>query len=224
MACITVPVETRPLLTRPTLRLGCAVTAAVALAACNGDYRFDLQSVAASDAGGDTALTNACATDIDCRLPNLHCDVISGACFECTLDDHCKTPGKPDCDTALHRCVECGASQSCARGQFCDPSTRVCLTSCHEGDQCAAPAIGCDGSRGACVTCTRDDHCVHAVSGHTCNRASGRCVQCDEDFECAAPTPLCERTSGACVACLAGSDCPSVAPLCNPSGWACVAP
>jgi hypothetical protein len=216
--------------------------AAIALAAvgCDGDFRFDSrQSVDASmpppdeaGAGADTGdddrrdgapPSGTCLTDKDCLLPSLHCDIGTGACVACTLDDHCTSPSTPDCDTYLHRCVECGASRTCAQGQVCDSRSRACLTACHGTFECAAPAIVCDPIRGVCLGCILDEECRGSASGPICNVASGRCVQCARDSDCAAPAARCEWTSGKCVQCLGSSDCSGATPLCDPSGWKCVA-
>jgi hypothetical protein len=173
--------------------------AALAAASCHGDLRFDELA--------------ACTQDPDCVLPSMHCN--AGQCVACTTDAHCKAPGFPRCDLALHRCVECGVSADCGGGGTC--RTGHCATPCTAG--CPASAPICDDL--VCAQCDDGRGCGGSAAGPVCFQHL--CGACKDDTTCGGATPRCDPVTHDCVQCQANADCGSARPLCDVSVGTCVA-
>ncbi len=180
-----------------------AVSAAL-IGACDANFRFDQK-----DASG------SCATDSDCPLATLHCDLTSGSCVPCTDDSACTTTGFPRCDTALHLCVECGSSQDCQAGWQC-VETHRCVPPCSSPADCSASVPNCNEITGVCYACNDLVPCATGV----CDDDSGRCVECKYDSQCS--SGYCQRALGKCVGCVLSSQCPASAPICDPASWSCI--
>lgn len=176
--------------------LRAALVAAAALVACHADLRFD-------DLG-------KCAADVDCGLSSLHCT--GGQCVACTSDAHCTAPGRPRCDLALHRCIECGVTGDCTGGAVC--KTGHCAPPCSAGCPAATPI--CDD--GVCVQCDEGKGCA---AGTLC--LAHACVTCGDDSDCGGATPRCEPVVHQCVQCQGNADCPSDTPLCDLALGRCAA-
>jgi Cys-rich repeat protein len=169
-------------------------------------------------------MPHGCVADADCKLASLHCDVVSGACFECVVDANCAAGMAHRCDAALHRCVECGVDGDCGSGQKCEPTTRRCVTTCDSIlTKCTDGTYICDPALGFCVRCHGDVECVLPGDQNICDTANGKCVECVADTDCPKAKPRCDRTRGTCAACLAPSDCAPSTPLCDPATRTCVA-
>jgi hypothetical protein len=173
-------------------------------AGCNGQLRFSDPDAATSAPG--------CFRDLECRLPSLHCDVVSKRCVACRMDADCAQPGAPRCDLALHRCVECGANSDCASQEICEPTTRRCVVQCAEGPAehiCPDSAPTCNELGNFCMQCRGDADCqLTTDDGQYCDNANGRCAHCVDDRHCSAPQPRCDRTRGRCGECVTVDDCP----------------
>jgi hypothetical protein len=177
--------------------------AAVALGSCHEDLVFDELST--------------CATDPDCLLPSLHCNPTDGQCVACVNDTHCTAPGFPRCDTAIHRCVECGLTSDCALGAVCRSGR--CAIPCTTSTVCPAAANRCDD--GYCVQCDDGVGCAGSPAGPIC--AGHTCVECKDDTTCGGAKPRCDPVTQDCVECQKNADCPAARPLCNVSIGACAA-
>ena len=120
------------------------------LAACDASFHFD---AAGADASSPDAQSSACTDDTSCSA-GLHCDLPSATCEACVSDEHCAgVSGRPRCDTALHRCVECGTNQDCGNLSVCENTTHLCVRSCTEDSACTAPAGHCDTVKKRCFEC-----------------------------------------------------------------------
>ena len=186
------------------------VAASVALAlaaACDGTFAFDQHA--------DASL-GPCASDSDCPIASLHCEVASGVCVPCVDDTACTTAGYPRCDTALHLCVECGSSRDCPGSGATCTETHRCAQSCLTSSECPAPSPYCDLTELVCAACTSGAPCASGV----CDHESGRCVDCISDAQC--PGSYCQRALGKCVDCVLSSQCPASAPVCDPASWTCI--
>jgi hypothetical protein len=176
--------------------------AAIALAACHGQIRFDDQVV--------------CTQDIDCLLPSLHCGP-RGACVACTTDAHCVTPGLPRCDTARNVCDECSTTTDCGTGMVCHGGR--CAPSCSPSVTCPASAPICDD--GWCSQCDDGEGCLTSNVGPYC--VGHMCTECATDLNCGNPTPHCDPTVHECVQCALNTDCPAATPLCDLAVGRCAA-
>lgn len=198
-----------------------SIVAVSVLIACNGDFRFDDKAARDADIGEASV---GCASDTDCPLASLHCDISEGACVACTSDTQC-TAALPDCDAVLQRCVECGSARDCAQGYACEGTTHRCLKTCNTSLDCAKIAGTHCNARGVCVACDdRNEECAGLAGTPVCNVTNGQCVQCARDADCSGAAPRCETSSGKCVACLTARDCAAPTPICDPTTWRCVAP
>jgi hypothetical protein len=162
----------------------------------------------------------SCASDVDCPVPSLHCDVQSGGCFECIVDSDCSEQLGHRCD-ALHRCSACLVDEDCELGATCDRVTRRCLERCHDLDDCALGAHYCDERREVCVVCTRDQECRERERPY-CAAGGAECVQCRENDQCG-PFAYCDLDSGSCVGCRDSNDCLPPT-FCDPSFHECSLP
>ena len=205
-------------------------TAALLLGGCDDSFHFDVldggspgsdastiddQSVAADVAQPPTA----CTDDTTCPAPS-HCDLPSGTCVACVSDDQCAgVSGHPRCDTALHRCVECGNNQDCGSSSVCESSTHMCVRVCTDENQCVAPSVHCNEILQRCYECTSNSECL-SPSRPRCELLTGRCFQCTSNAHCSGATHRCDVATFTCVECIAGSDCASG--LCNPATRTCI--
>lgn len=195
----------------PAIPWAWALALALIALSCNGRILFD---------------PNGCDEDHECGLPNLYCDVAGGACVPCMTDGHCVLlgTGLGRCDTALHRCVECGVDSDCRTGRECQGSR--CVTPCQNSDDslCPAGVPHCEGSVGFCVLCESDNKACASASapGPICDESVGRCVSCLSDANCGGTNPRCDTVTGRCVECLRSEDCGVSTPLCDPATTRCV--
>ncbi|HVZ72273.1 MAG TPA: hypothetical protein VHJ20_07850 [Polyangia bacterium] len=171
------------------------LTFAAAFAACHGTIRFDDRSL--------------CASDGDCLLSTLHCDVATGACVACVGDADCTTPGLSRCDTIRGRCVPCSVGADCGSGMVC--RSERCYASCGAGVTCPASAPTCDD--GFCGQCDDGRGCSAASATPYCSGHS--CVACLTDANCGGATPRCDPVALTCVPCATNADCPASTPLCD---------
>jgi len=203
-------------------------------AACDGQFRFDDSTDAAAstsvDAGDSgrpdqdgSAPATGCTSDADCKLTDLHCDLVSHSCVACLSDSYCSAP-HPRCDAALHQCIECGTDSDCGAGQKCEPTTRHCVTTCSSliGNGCPGETPVCDTSTGLCYRCTSSVECTFSDQDTVCDTSDRRCVGCLTDGQCPGSKPRCDSVSQECVRCLSASDCPASTPLCEPKTLTCV--
>ena len=105
-------------------------------------------------------------------------------------------------------CVECGTSQDCDNGLFCDGEETCNNGACENGPPpCASDTETCDEDNNLCLMipeCSNDDDCTDedlctlesCVEG-TCASAA---LDCIPDF-------FCDPATGSCIECLANDDC-----------------
>jgi hypothetical protein len=173
----------------------------LAVVSCHGEIRFDELAT--------------CAQDLDCILPSLHCN--AGQCVACVIDAHCTAPGFSRCDSALHRCVECGVASDCPNGGVCRAGH--CATPCAAAAACPASAPICDDA--ACGQCDDGVGCTGSPAGPIC--FAHLCGECKDDTACSAPMPRCDPVTHDCVQCRQNADCASPRPLCDVTIGTCVA-
>lgn len=211
-----------------------AGTVTALVPACDGEVRLDADPVTAADGGGradggpeanaSDSRWSACSTGPDCPLSSLHCEPVAGACVPCLVDAHCARKERRRCDTASHRCVQCGLSTDCEDAEGCEPITHRCVRLCGDGGACPSDAPTCDLRRGLCIGCTVDGAC-RSGDKPFCENASGMCVECLSDENCSSSSrPRCDHGTAKCVQCLAASDCPGDKPVCDPDPGECVKP
>src|SRR6476620_6438472 len=125
------------------------VLAVLLTLSCNARFRFDESADAAA------MRPPPCSGDGECGLPSLHCEAASGACVECTTDEHCAIGPLPRCDLARLRCVECLQSSECPAGGVCEPSTLHCRATCTTVADCAPGSLECEFEEGhnVCEQC-----------------------------------------------------------------------
>src|SRR5205814_5810078 len=80
-----------------------------------------------------TQQPDACAT----RTPALPVCAPTGACVECTADQHCTTATKPICDTATNKCAPCTGDAQCVKKGGAGNSG-ICMF--HQDGHCASDA------------------------------------------------------------------------------------
>jgi len=207
------------------------------LMACDGDIQLFEQGLPDStpaDTATDSVIVDApederpdakpdvpsgCKTDPECKLSTLHCYAPTGTCVACTEDKHCTEDRLRRCDTAAHRCVECGVPSDCGDSdETCEPTTHKCV---HKCGFCFFPS-SCDTARGICVSCTKDAECFDD-DRRTCEIASGRCVRCISDAQCTGSDDAhCDPVINRCVKCVSATDCPTDKPFCDPIKRECV--
>jgi len=138
----------------------------------------------------DTSSSNqpgpeSCSSNNDCSI-GLFCDLSSGTCVDCLVDEHC--------DVGL----QCMADNTCGDGSLCT------------GDADCDGDLVCELSSGACVECTVDSHCP---SGSTCQLNS--CVEsgnsgaptCTTQADCDPLGYICDLSAGECVPCSTDTQC-----------------
>ena len=182
------------------------------------------------DAGEDTTEdtgepdTGACGGE--CTDPTPVCDVATGQCVACTVDEGC---GNDEVcavasDPANNQCVACVTDDDCG-DQYCDdagdddPSNNSCVD-CREESHCTDAAAAHCGDDNTCVPCTEAGHCDGVDSAGICDTSDGDgvCIECTieddgacTDGECDPETNTClERTIGSgsqCDSCASDSDC-----------------
>lgn len=207
----------------------------LALPCCDRRVDFDIpeSSVAeagdraTSDGGGDDTATedggpdgpHDCDDDDECAWAALHCDLLTGSCVECVVDDDCDTAGAPYCDRTLHRCVQCAVDQNCDDGFVCDSVIRHCRQRCDDDDDCPTGSHGCDERRRVCIACDDDDECQANDPASVCGIGGSACLACRLDEQC--DGQLCDALTGQCVECLDTRDCPA-ANACDPRTLRCI--
>lgn len=206
------------------MRLALSGAIVLGCVACNGTVEFPDESDGAADDAtsekdGADAASASCATNAECAIAGLRCDLSSRTCVQCLAATDCTTPGIDRCDVTLHRCVQCVSMGDCSGGS-CDPTTHRCVTTCAGG--CSGETPTCDTARGICVKCRTAADCTSATEKRVCDPVDGRCVSCVADAECPPFAPRCDRLLGRCVQCVGQNDC-SAGKICNVSIGACVA-
>ncbi len=167
----------------------------------------------------DASMPSSCTDDADCGQPDLHCELLTGLCFECVVDADCNDSTRPWCDRALHRCVQCAVDQNCAETQVCDSVVRRCLQQCSDLSDCPPGSHQCDPRRQVCVNCDNDRECPTEELPF-CGIGQTECVECRSDDHCDAPS-LCDTLEGVCVLCRDSQDC-SPEQVCDPVTQSCV--
>jgi hypothetical protein len=196
-----------------------AVALPLAMTSCDGHLDFGARAGAGGSPGGPT-----CASEADCRLSVLHCDLTgTKTCVACIGDAECgTTAGAPRCDPVLRRCVACVAATDCAATQTCVAGH--CLATCQDDTTAACPAtLSCHS--GVCGSCGDDGAtaCASLPATPFCLPSAGTCVGCRTDLDCSAAMPRCDPVTKRCVQCASGADCPVAAPLCDPRTGTCSA-
>jgi hypothetical protein len=195
-----------------------AASLALAVLAVGCDQTFSFDVPVTPDAGAPMPAPS-CRSDADCPLAALHCDPLIGGCFECAADVDCTGSASPRCDGYLHRCVECGGLRDCPSGLACEVTTRRCLPSCVEEEDCAPSAHDCDERRGVCVECDEDEECKQVVGASHCSADGAGCVECRLDSHCSEGS-VCDVLSGSCVGCRDARDC-AAGRVCDPTTRRC---
>jgi hypothetical protein len=128
----------------------------------------------------------------DCTAPEV-CDVATGECVECTVDNDC---------------------QGSAYGNVCITDAKLC--GCREDTHCSGIAdySHCDVANLTCVECTADTHCTDSSYGALC--VADLC-SCSTNTDCTvANFNLCDPKVNYCSQCLKNSDCSNVdTPICS---------
>jgi hypothetical protein len=182
--------------------------------ACSGED--DGCSSASECIDGDPCTDDRCTDGACSYLPIQDC---------CTRHQDCGDPGRPVCDVAQNRCVECLRDTDCDPPMICRPGTNTCDTEI----ECIRPA-DCD-DQDACTadTCSPHGRCQNdPLPG--CPWALGE--RCREDAQCQTGLCLTEEEYGlpegfcAQTCTLPDGDCgpdtaclhvvPGVQPLCLP--------
>jgi len=129
--------------------------------------------------------------------------VFSGACVECTTDQHCDgSIGPPSssgnfCDASKQTCGACGS------GASCDPNS-------------ATPICDSTGIHNRCVPC--DPFSFPCPNGLQCNLETGACVECLDSIQCGGSEPICD-SSYHCRGCTFDNECTDIYhPACQPNG------
>ena len=85
--------------------------------------------------------------------------------------------GQNTCDLTTGRCVRCTmTADTCAAGEYCNPTSNTCVRGCRNDDACRGSAADggvADGGDGG------------FVSGGRCNPTTRTCVDCVTDDQCA---------------------------------------
>lgn len=77
----------------------------------------------------------ACVDEQQCAAEQLHCDLQSHRCVECTMDIDCVVPGER-CHPVTHECgTPCSANVPCGAGEACDLGIAICVACI--GNACA---------------------------------------------------------------------------------------
>jgi hypothetical protein len=166
-----------------------------------------------------------CVGDYQCAAPTPKCDMVSGKCVECVVDNDCTNP--MCCDSTNNTCtVTCqttGCNPACGTQEYCDTSTTPphCVggptqdcntTACTLALECTAdPSYSeCDATLGVC--CKPGGGPV-----------AGECASCTDDTGCTAPLKCLGGFGtflpGACtLVCATDTDCAalSTAKTCKP--------
>ena len=132
----------------------------------------------------DKPIPFACASNSDCGSG--YCDVTSGDCFACLVDDHC--PSGKHCEPELNQCVACFEDDHCPIG-VCEAGKFFCVE-CKEDADCKSGK--CDENEQICIECGADEECD---DGNPCTVNSCSDGQCQSE-----PSPN-------DVACSDGDDC-----------------
>jgi hypothetical protein len=217
------------------------------LADAADDASVDGASDAGDDAGADTAGADAAPDALGTCSGNMACSFADGgpgglckagqcaACVDVADDAACVTAYG-----ANHLCVGglcvpgvCRTSATCAAGEICDTTSRLC-TACTMDAQCTGDARYGAGHicvSGACVmgNCRTSADCTGGNAGKICGvQAANTCGNCTGDQQCQGDSTygantICNTATGQCVAntcTTAGTVCPVNAAdfCCNVSG------
>lgn len=200
------------------------------LVSCDQAFYFDVDIDASPTPSGDASTPvgtldasteeplerTLCQSAEDCPFPSLRCEVHSGLCFACILDEDCPLTA-PRCDGS-RRCVACLVDEDCAPEFTCDRVSRQCQQRCSDRADCGPEAHDCDEQRGACVNCDNDFECRDAARPY-CAAGGAGCVACRQAGDCASGE-FCDEVTGACVQCRDTRDCPA-ATACEPMSQRC---
>lgn len=206
------------------------------------------------------AVCRGCSNDQDCRdswtqrqmeasmmsmstpaVLQVACDSGSGACKECTTDDHCAMahPSEPllrKCDASTNTCVGCLDATDCANNMTaktaglatCDLELKRCIE-CTGNSDCAG--------RQTFPYCTSDKLCGGCLTNAECMTAGktqcvkvmvsgvprAQCAECATDAQCNDNRPVCDTATGSCTTCTGkpASYCETrnpLRPVCDTSG------
>lgn len=138
-----------------------------------------LASSGSSSAQAETPPQENCFDDSDCFGVNPYCDIQTGQCEPCLVDEHCEA------DFVCHQ--------------------NDCIPQCFSDADCEAPKSYC-AEDGACYECLEDSHCTPDEPLCLVEPEVGSCVECFVDEDCGGDTPWCTSNND-CVECLEHSDC-----------------
>ncbi|MDF1564400.1 MAG: hypothetical protein P1V51_15255 [Deltaproteobacteria bacterium] len=173
-----------------------------------------------------------CATDDSCAdLPATpRCEVVSGACVSCLVDDDCpgsqqgchptgyfcrfepcsadadcaSQPDEPYCHAATGLCQQCTGDAHCGADEVCRDGLCQARGECVRNTDCG-PGQVCDTSGLAtCVQCSVDLDC--RLGGVCTSRSCQGSTSCTGDVDCDAPRH-CQLALGLCVECLDNAHC-----------------
>jgi hypothetical protein len=107
----------------------------------------------------------------------------------CQTRADCTSGGRPICNTAVGRCVECALDTDCDSDEVCDSVSGECTQACRmETDCTSGDRPHCDVPRRACVQCRDDFDC--RPDDPRCFMSE--CVECVDDGDCRDPShPRC---------------------------------
>lgn len=121
----------------------------------------------------------------------------------CSADDDC-FPGAPYCDLATGRCEPCLVDDHCELDFICHQ--HECIPRCFANTDCAVPEPHCS-PEGVCLECLEDAHCSADEPLCLTEPGVGECVACIVDEDCSDGAPICGWFNN-CVQCLDHADCP----------------
>lgn len=184
-----------------------------------------LRDASQGSPSGDAA---TCASDNDCSMLFMRCDLTTSKCVGCTTDADCY--GGMHCN-AQQTCVQCITNADCSSDastpSICDTSTNRCVQTCATEDDCAsasAYAGHCNTGTQRCVQCTTNAHCERD-GGFFANfklcSSNNACVQCLSDSDCPAETEHCNTQTNVCYQCSADTDCSGSTPYCSTFDGVC---
>ena len=136
---------------------GCAALQWIACSAAGGP------TAAGTGGGGASSSSSAAASSVSASKASVAASVASSGSGgsgggPCKVDADCAAPGKPHCDVVSGACFEClPGADTCAAGSFCDSKSLSCAPGCKTAADCASKH--CDGTH-TCVECLVDGDCA----------------------------------------------------------------